>query len=70
MWINSAPAWREGHSVFARIRKKRNLHLGCNLIYLMVFAFVYILGWAAIFNKRLGVTEEAEGKRKHVPEPK
>lgn len=36
----------------------------------MVFAFVYILGWAAIFNKGLGVTEEAEGKRKHVPEPK
>lgn len=48
----------------------RKLLLGCNLVYLLVFAFVHILGWAASFSKGLGVREEAESKRKHVPEPK
>lgn len=38
-------------------------------VYLLVFAFIYILGWAAIFNKGLGVGEETVGMRKHVPEP-
>lgn len=57
-------------TTFSRERKMRKLLLGCNLIYRLVFAFVYILGWAAIFNKGLGVREEAEGKRKHALEPK
>lgn len=65
-------AWRRGHSssIFAREGKRRNLLLSYCLVYLLVFAFVYILGWAAVFNKGLGVGEEAEGMRKRVPEPK
>lgn len=64
--------WRQGHSssVLARERKGKNLLLDYHLVYLLEFAFVHILGWAAIFNKGLGVRKEVEGMRKHVPKPK
>lgn len=64
-------AGKRGHSssIFARERKRRNLLLSYHLFYLLVFAFVYILGWAAIFNKGLGMGGEAEDIRKHMPEP-
>ena len=51
-------------------KKKEEPASQLSLVYLLVFAFVYILEWAAIFNKGLGVGEEAEGMSKHVPEPK
>ena len=60
-------------TVLLSLREKRRggtCFLSYGLVYLLVFAFVYVLGWAANFSKGLGVGEEADGLSKHVPEPK